>query len=181
MPERREAARIAAAEPGVVVVGEVELVVGCESVDELAGVVVVGPVAVDGDVPGFVREEHTCEERVAGHAVDVDVDPDRGEVVLDDLGCLRAAALEDAVELCGAVAPPGEASCAGEVGDERVDVDVAVARKARRDPHLGGSRGGAEAAASRCERASVDGVAGRAAHALAREERTPGVEVEVVD
>ena len=28
---------------------------------------------------------------------------------------------------------------------------------------------------------SVDGVAGRAAHARAREERTPGVQVEVVD
>ena len=59
--------------------------------------------------------------------------------------------------------------------------DVAVARQARRDAHLGGSRGGGEAAAGRCERASVDGVAGRAAHARAREERTPGVQVEVVD
>ncbi len=71
-------------------------------------------------------------ELVAGHAVDVDVDPDRGEVVLDDLGCLRAAALEDAVELGVVVAAAGEASCAGEVGDERVDVGVAVARHAGR-------------------------------------------------
>ena len=71
-------------------------------------------------------------ELVAGHAVDVDVDPDRGEVVLDDLGCPRAAAFEDAVELGFVVAGAGEASCPGEVGDERVDVGVAEARHAGR-------------------------------------------------
>jgi hypothetical protein len=111
----------------------------------------------------------------------MDVDSDRGEVVLDDLGCPWTAGFEDAEELGVVVAAAGEASCAGDVGDERVDVAVAIPRLAGRDVHLGGRRDGGEAAAVRCECASVDGVAGRAAHARAREQRTAGVQVEVVD
>ena len=50
--------------------------------------------------------------------MDVDVDPDCGELVLDDLGRPRAAAVEGAVELGVVVAAAREACCGGEVGDE---------------------------------------------------------------
>src|SRR5436309_5179400 len=123
------------------VVAEVEPVFGCESVDELTGVAVVGAKVVDGDVPGLVRTGEQRPHLVAGHAVDMDVDSDRGEVVLDDLGCPWTAGFEDAIEFSVVVAA-GEASCAGDVGDERVDVAVAIPRLAGRDVHLGGRRGG---------------------------------------
>ena len=45
-----------AAEPYVVVVVEVERVVVCDPVEEVGGVVVVGAVTFDGDVPGLVRD-----------------------------------------------------------------------------------------------------------------------------
>ena len=93
---------------------------------------------------GSLRRKTRGNTSLARHAADVDVDADRGEVVLDDLRDARPgprpAAVEPAVELGVVVAAAGEPSRLGEVGNERVHVVVAVAGHARRQAHLGGSR-----------------------------------------
>src|SRR5574340_1645307 len=104
-----------------------------EDVEEVVGVVVAvrGPTDV-GEVEGFalgVKSRVQLRESVEG--VDGEMDPDRGEVVRQDLRPCGESGGVDGVEDGGSVLIAGELACLGEVGFvEWIDLVVAVARDA---------------------------------------------------
>ena len=142
----------------------------CVPVEVIAGIAGIASAPVDGQIPGCAGFQHAGPELVAGEALHLDVDADRGEVFDDDLGCSRAAASADSSRAPRVAAAAGETTGRGDIGCERIDVLVAEARDAGREVHLRDRRMRVEAAAVRRQGSSVDGVVGRAAHARVREE-----------